>query len=104
MSLSDITSLMAAAGFTERDDPFALFQEWLNDAEKSESNDPTAMALATVDEEGLHNVRMVLLKAADERGFVFYTTFERQQGSELISAGKAALGFHWKSLRRQIRI
>ena len=104
MSLSDLTALMASAGFAERDDPFALFQEWLKDAEKSEPNDPTGMALATVDDEGLPNVRMVLLKAADERGFVFYTNFESQKGHELLAAKKAALCFHWKSLRRQVRI
>ena len=104
MSLSDITALMASAGFAERDDPFALFQDWLKDAEKSEPNDPTAMALATVDEEGLPNVRMVLLKAADKRGFVFYTNFDSQKGPEILSAKKAALCFHWKSLRRQVRI
>src|SRR5262245_60581108 len=104
MSLSDLTALMASAGFTERDDPFALFAEWLKDAEKSEPNDPNAMALATVDEEGLPNARMVLLKAADERGFVFYTNFESQKGHEILSAKKAALCFHWKSLRRQVRV
>jgi pyridoxamine 5'-phosphate oxidase len=104
MSLSDLTALMAEAGFTERDDPLALFAEWLEDASKSEPSDPTAMALATVDEEGLPNVRMVLLKAADERGFVFYTNFESQKGHEILSAGKAALCFHWKSLHRQVRI
>jgi len=95
---------MASAGFTERDDPFQLFQEWFKDAEKAEPNDHNAMALATVDEEGLPNVRMVLLKAADERGFVFYTNFESQKGHEILSAKKAALCFHWKSLRRQVRV
>src|SRR5437762_6293877 len=104
MSLNDLTALMASSGFTERDDPFALFRDWLKDAEKSEPNDPTAMALATVDEEGLPNVRMVLLKGADERGFVFYTNLESQKGHELLSAKKAALCFHWKSLHRQVRI
>jgi pyridoxamine 5'-phosphate oxidase len=104
MSLNDLTALLASAGFTERDDPFALFEEWLGDAGKSEPNDPNAMALATVDEEGLPNVRMVLLKAADERGFVFYTNLESQKGHELLSAKKAALCFHWKSLHRQVRI
>jgi len=104
MSLSDLTALMASAGFTERDDPFALFQQWLGDAEKSEPSDANAMALATVDEEGLPNVRMVLLKAVDERGFVFYTNVESQKGHEILSARKAALCFHWKSLRRQVRV
>src|SRR4026209_2668935 len=103
MSLSDLTALMASHGFAERDDPLALFQEWLKDAEKSEPNDANAMSLATVDEEGLPNVRMVLLKAVDGRGFVFYTNFQSQKGHELLSARKAALCFHWKSLRRQVR-
>ena len=104
MALSDISKLTASAGFTERNDPFNLFGEWLKEAEASEPNDPNAMALATVDEEGLPNVRMVLLKGYDERGFVFYTNFESQKGQEILGTMKAALVFHWKSLRRQIRI
>ena len=104
MSLSDLPTLMAAQGFTERDEPISLFEEWLKDAGKSEPNDPNGMALATVDEEGLPNVRMVLLKAVDGRGFVFYTNFESQKGHELLSAKKAALCFHWKTLRRQVRV
>ena len=91
-------------GFTERNDPFGLFGEWLKEAEKSEPNDANAMALATVDEEGLPNVRMVLLKGFDERGFVFYTNFESQKGQEILGTMKAALVFHWKSLRRQVRV
>jgi pyridoxamine 5'-phosphate oxidase len=104
MSLSDLGTLTAAMGFTEREEPFSLFAEWLKDAETSEPNDPNAMALATVDEEGLPNVRMVLLKGFDERGFVFYTNFESQKGQEILGTMKAALCFHWKSLRRQIRV
>jgi pyridoxamine 5'-phosphate oxidase len=104
MSLSDLPTLMAAQGFTERDEPISLFEEWLADAGRTEPNDANAMALATVDEEGLPNARMVLLKAVDGRGFVFYTNFESQKGQELLSARKAALCFHWKSLRRQVRI
>jgi pyridoxamine 5'-phosphate oxidase len=104
MSLSDLTTLMAAQGFTEREEPISLFEEWLKDAGRTEPNDATAMALATVDEEGLPNVRMVLLKAVDGRGFVFYTNYESQKGQELLSAQKAALCFHWKSLRRQVRV
>lgn len=84
--------------------PFAHFAAWLAEAEKSEPNDPTAMALATADAEGLPNVRMVLLKGHDERGFVFYTNFESVKGRELLANAKAAAMFHWKSLRRQIRI
>jgi pyridoxamine 5'-phosphate oxidase len=103
MSLNDLATLTAALGFTERNDPFALFGEWMVDAEKSEPNDPNAMALSTVDEEGLPNVRMVLMKGFDERGPVFYTNLESQKGQELLSARKAACVFHWKSLRRQVR-
>src|SRR3954462_8835813 len=104
MSLGDLAMLMASAGFMETADPLTLFRGWLKEAEASEPNDATAMALATVDEEGLPNVRMVLLKAADERGFGFYTNIESQKGHELLSSEKAALCFHWKSLRRQVRI
>ena len=91
-------------------EPFALFQEWFADAEKHELNDPNAMALATVDSTGLPNARMVLLKGVDDpddgprRGFVFYTNFESAKGQELLGNSKAALLFHWKSLRRQVRI
>ncbi len=85
-------------------DPFALFATWLADAEKSEPNDPNAMALASVDGDGMPNVRMVLLKGFDEAGFVFYTNFESAKGRELLASGKAAMVFHWKSLRRQVRL
>ncbi len=85
-------------------EPFRLFSEWLVDATTSEPNDPNAMALATVDAEGLPNVRMVLLKGLDEGGFVFFTNFESDKGRELLANPKAALCFHWKSLRRQIRV
>jgi len=104
MSLSDLAKLTGSIGFTERDDPFGLFADWLKDAEKSEPNDPNGMALATVDADGLPNVRMVLLKGFDERGFVFYTNLESQKGLELLGSMKAALVFHWKSLNRQIRL
>ncbi len=104
MSLGDISKLTASIGFAERNDPFGLFGDWLRDSEKSEPNDPDAMALATADEEGLPNVRMVLLKGFDERGFVFYTNFESQKGQEILGTMKAALCFHWKSLRRQVRV
>lgn len=90
--------------FTLRNDPHTLFEEWLAEASKTEPNDPTAMALATVDESGMPNVRMVLLKGHDERGFVFYTNFEGTKGQEILASKKAALGFHWKSLRRQVRV
>ena len=90
--------------FIEASKPLSLFGDWLSDAEKSEINDPNAMAVASVDEAGLPNVRMVLLKDYSDKGFVFYTNFESAKGQELLSSGKAALLFHWKSLRRQVRI
>jgi pyridoxamine 5'-phosphate oxidase len=92
------------ADFTETGEPFALFAAWLEEAERSEPNDPNAMALATVDGSGMPNVRMVLLKGCDVRGFVFYTNLESAKGVELLGSGKAALCFHWKSLRRQVRV
>lgn len=90
--------------FTQKSEPFELFAQWLNDATKSEVNDPNALALATVDADGLPNVRMVLLKDFDEHGFVFYTNYESTKGQEILSAQKAAMCFHWKSLRRQVRV
>jgi len=94
---------LTSGDFTESEEPFALFQTWLKEAEASEPNDPNAMALATVDETGLPNVRMVLLKGFDENGFVFYTNTESNKGRELLGQKKAALVLHWKSLRRQVR-
>ena len=102
--LKDPPEVLTKGDFTEVVKPFELFAEWLEDARVSEPNDPNALALATVDETGLPNVRMVLLKDFDERGFVFYTNFESAKGRELLAAGKAAMCFHWKSLRRQVRI
>jgi pyridoxamine 5'-phosphate oxidase len=90
--------------FTDLSDPFQLFRDWMKDAEAAEPNDPNGMALSTVDADGLPNVRMVLLKGFDERGFVFYTNTQSQKGGELLHGMKAASLFHWKSLRRQIRI
>ena len=95
---------LTTGDFTEESEPFALFAAWLKDAEASEINDPNAVALATVDADGLPNVRMVLLKGFDSRGFVFYTNFESQKGQEILGQKKAAMCFHWKSLRRQIRL
>jgi pyridoxamine 5'-phosphate oxidase len=92
------------ADFTASDEPFRLFGQWLAEAEASEPNDPNAMALATVDEEGLPDVRMVLLKGFDAQGFVFYTNTGSAKGQELKATMKAALVFHWKSLRRQVRV
>ena len=85
-------------------DPFSVFGVWQDDAGESEPNDPTAMAVSSVDADGLPDIRMVLLKAWDERGFVFHTNFESAKGRELQAHGKAAALFHWKSLRKQIRI
>jgi pyridoxamine 5'-phosphate oxidase len=106
MSSSDeiLKTITAVEGFTKADAPLALFSDWFADAEKSEPNDPNAMSVATVDESGMPNVRMVLLKDYNEEGFVFYTNFESAKGQELLGQKKAALNFHWKSLRRQIRI
>ncbi len=95
---------MADSDFTTEHDPMALFDQWMAEAVKTEPNDPNAMALATVDETGLPDVRMVLLKEFDARGLTFYTNLESQKGQELISTPKAAVVFHWKSLRRQIRV
>ena len=85
-------------------DPLALFETWLTAARASEPNDPNAMSLATVDEDGMPDVRMVLLKGVDAEGFVFFTNLESAKGQELAIHPSAALLFHWKSLRRQVRI
>lgn len=95
--------------FTASEEPFRLFEDWFDEAARAEPNDPNAMALSTVDRDGLPNVRMVLLKGLDPegtplRGFVFYTNFESAKGRELIAHPRAAVLFHWKSLRRQIRV
>lgn len=95
---------LTTGDFTEAAEPYRLFAQWLDDATKSEANDANALALATVDENGLPDVRMVLLKGFDERGFVFYTNFESQKGQQVLGAMKAAMCFHWKSLRRQVRV
>jgi pyridoxamine 5'-phosphate oxidase len=86
------------------DDPHALFEQWLTEARQSEPNDPTAMALATAEADGRPSVRMVLMKGHDERGFVFYTNLDSRKGGEIAANPRAALLFHWKSLRRQVRI
>jgi len=85
-------------------DPLALFEEWFALAREAEPNDPHAMALASVDAEGLPDVRMVLLNARDERGFAFFTNFESAKGQQLLAQPKAAMVMHWKSLRRQVRM
>lgn len=85
-------------------DPFALFEEWFALAREAEINDPHAMALASVDETGLPDVRMVLLNARDARGFVFFTNFESAKGKQLLAHPQAAMVMHWKALRRQVRV
>ena len=85
-------------------DPFAQFQEWLAEAEKTEPNDPNAMTLATVSATGRPSARMVLLKEVDPRGFVFYTNLGSRKAEELDANPRVALCFHWKSLRRQVRV
>lgn len=89
--------------FTRATDPWALFATWMAEAEASEPNDPNAMALATAGSDGLPDVRVVLLKGVDDRGFVFYTNVESAKGEELAQNPQAALVLHWKSLRRQVR-
>ena len=89
---------------TETDDPIALFKEWLSEAEGLEQINPNAMALATATPDGRPSVRMVLLKAVDDRGFVFYTNAESRKGRELAANAQASLCFYWKSLRRRVRI
>jgi pyridoxamine 5'-phosphate oxidase len=94
---------LSIADFTTAADPFALFKLWLEEAARVEINDPEAMTLATVDENGLPDARMVLCKGADQRGIVFYTNIESAKGQELKGQPRAAALFHWKSLRRQAR-
>ena len=89
---------------TDETDPILLFKRWLEEAKASEPNDPTAMTLATADASGRPSARMVLLKDADSAGFVFYTNLESRKGGDLRANPQAALLFHWKSLRRQVRI
>ena len=98
MSASDESDI------TPSDEPIALFQQWFAEAVAREPNDPDAMSLATVDGSGLPDVRMVLLKGVDREGFVFYTNLESAKGDELKGNPQAALCFHWKSLRRQVRV
>ena len=86
------------------DDPFALFETWFAEAKASEPNDADAMALATADGAGRPSVRMVLLKGFDPRGFVFYTNLDSRKGADLAANPRAGLLFHWKSLRRQVRV
>lgn len=85
-------------------DPFELFGEWFEEAKASEINDPDAMAIASVSEDGMPSVRMVLLKQWSKEGFIFFTNYDGRKGDELLATGKAAFVMHWKSLRRQVRV
>jgi pyridoxamine 5'-phosphate oxidase len=96
-------SWLTGGDFTEADEPFRLFAAWFAEAKKAEPVNPDAMAIATVDGSGLPNVRMVLLKGFDERGFVFYTNLGSVKAHEIDGAPKAALTFYWKTLQRQVR-
>lgn len=94
-------------GIFEGDDPFAIARRWLDEATGTEPNDPNAIALATVDAEGLPDVRMVLLKEIEpgpQGAFVFYTNYDSAKGRQITETGKAAFVMHWKSLRRQVRV
>jgi len=90
--------------FGELDDPIKLFEEWFNEAKKTESNDPNAVALGTANKQGIPSVRMVLLKGFSDNGFVFYTNLNSKKSSDINSNPNASMCFHWKSLLRQIRI
>ena len=90
--------------FLDLDDPFQLFKIWMDEANKSELNDPNALSLATSNKDNIPSVRMVLLKEFSQNGFIFYTNLNSQKGNELKENPKAAMCFHWKSLLRQIRI
>jgi len=95
---------LTGGDFAEADEPLRLFAAWFAEAKRSEPVNPDAMALATVDAEGMPNARMVLLKGFDERGFVFYTNLDSIKGHELAARPTAALTFYWKSLQRQVRV
>jgi len=102
--MSQIGGPVDDGGIGVKDDPFALFHAWMDEAVESEPNDPNAMSLATVDAHGRPNVRMVLLKGAEDGRFVFFTNYESAKGVELIGQPQAALCFHWKSLGKQVRV
>ena len=99
-----MTNKVASSYLTPTTEIIELFSAWLEKAQSNEINDANAMALATVDHTGMPNVRMVLLKEFNAQGFVFYTNYESAKGQELLQQKKAALCFHWKALRRQIRL
>ena len=107
--MSDTASIkhptwLTSGDFTDADEPLRLFAAWFEEARQAEPSDPDAMALATVDRDGVPNVRMVLLKGFDDHGFVFYTNQQSQKGRELADRAAAGAVFHWKSLKRQVRL
>ncbi|HUO99713.1 MAG TPA: pyridoxamine 5'-phosphate oxidase [Rhizomicrobium sp.] len=102
--MSEIGGPIDDGGIAAARDPLELFQAWMKDAERTEPNEANAMAVATVDAEGRPNVRMVLLKSLDRRGFVFYTNFQSVKGTELAAHPYTALNFHWKTVRKQVRV
>ncbi|WP_417580211.1 pyridoxamine 5'-phosphate oxidase [Pelagibacterium sp.] len=101
---ASITDLLFDDAYDGAIDPFQVFPLWLEEARGTEPNDPNAMAVASVDENGMPDLRMVLLNGFSDAGFVFFTNFESAKGRELLAQPKAALLFHWKSLRRQVRV
>ncbi|WP_422394784.1 pyridoxamine 5'-phosphate oxidase [Pelagibacterium nitratireducens] len=101
---ASLTDLLFDDAYDGAIDPLELFPHWLEEARETEPNDPNAMALASVDETGMPDLRMVLLNGYSHQGFVFFTNFESAKGRELLANPRAALLFHWKSLRRQVRV
>jgi pyridoxamine 5'-phosphate oxidase len=101
--MSNIGGPVDGGGIAATDDPFALFDAWMDEAKKTEPNEANAMSVATVDAQGRPNVRMVLLKEAGPKGFVFYTNTESAKGRELAASPHAALCLHWKTVRKQVR-
>ncbi len=102
--MSEIGGPIDDGGIAVARDPFEMFSAWMKDAEKTEPNEANAMAVATVDAQGRPNIRMVLLKAVDQRGFVFYTNFESAKGQQILANPHVALNFHWKTVRKQVRV
>jgi pyridoxamine 5'-phosphate oxidase len=102
--MSEIGGPIDDSGIAAARDPIELFQSWMKDAEKTEPNEANAMAVATADAQGHPNIRMVLLKAVDQDGFVFYTNLDSAKGQELKANPFAALNFHWKTVRKQVRV
>lgn len=102
--MSEIGGPIDDGGIGVRDDPFVLFDMWMEEAKKSEPNEANAMAIATADAQGRPNVRMVLLKEATANGFVFFTNYDSAKGAELATNPSAAVCFHWKSLAKQVRV